>query len=174
MCVSSDRAPLARALAALAVVTSLAAAAAPAAAQSVRLALAHPRGYFPAAGFGRLEVGVTPAHVRGLAVGGEVYAASHDDVTATTLSAYLLLRHEPFPRLPLSPFAAIGVGAHAIRNRVRVPDVGTLSATETAVKGHFWAGVRLKTPLGVHPFVETRWTVPSKYVFDYVAGGLSF
>jgi hypothetical protein len=145
-----------------------------AAAQIVRVAYAKPRGFFPGAGFGRIEIPVPLTKTHSVFVAGEVYIASHENVSSTTFSGYAMLRNDPFPRAILSPFAAIGVGAHAIRSRTTLQDVRTLTVTETSAKGHFWAGVRLPGLAGVRPVVETRWTVPSKYVFDYIAAGISF
>ncbi len=147
--------------------------AAPAAvrAETLRVAYVHPRGFYDKAVLGRLEAPMPLREVKGLAVAGELYSASQDQVSSTTLSFYVMLRHYSFPTAMLSPFVGVGAGIHAIRSRRPIAGIGTLTGTESAVKGHFWTGVRGPSLMGVRPFLETRWTVPSKYVFDYVAVG---
>lgn len=144
-------------------------------AQTVRAGVWKPRGFFPQLYAGRIE---TPLHVgqlQGVAVGGEIVLGSHENTSTTTLSAYVMVRHEVvLPVKGLVPYVAAGAGGHVLRNRVTVPDVRVLTKSDTAVKGHAWAGVRLPGIDVLHPYVETRWTVPSDYVLDYVAFGVSF
>ena len=141
-------------------------------AETLRVAYVQPRGFFDAAVLGRIEAPLPLGQVKGLVAAGEVYSASQSQTTSTTVAVYLMLRHYPFPKAVVSPFVAVGAGMHAIRSRRTIDGIGTLSGTESAVKGHFWAGLRGPSLEGLHPFLETRWTVPSKYVFDYVAVGI--
>ncbi len=147
----------------------------PAHAEVVRVASAWPRGFYDRAVFGRAEAPLPLGpQVKNVAAAVEVYGASRDGVNSTSLAAYVMLRHYAFPKAVASPFVAVGAGLHAIRSRRTIEGIGTLSGTESSVKGHFWAGVRGPSIEGARPFLETRWTAPSKYVFDYVAVGIGF
>lgn len=145
-----------------------------AAAETVRVAYAQPRGFFDSAVLARAEAPLPVGQVKGLVAAGELYSSSQADITATSLAFYLMLRNYPLPKAVVSPFVAAGVGAHAIRSRRTIDGIGTLSGTESSVKGHFWAGLRGPSIEGARPFLETRWSVPSKYIFDYVAVGVGF
>ena len=141
-------------------------------AETLRVAYVQPRGFFDSAVLGRIEAPLPLGQVKGLVAAGELYTASQSQTTSTTVAFYLMLRNYPFATALISPFVAAGVGVHAIRSRRTIDGIGTLSGTESAAKGHFWAGLRGPSIEGIHPFLETRWTVPSKYVFDYVALGV--
>src|SRR5436190_17448864 len=78
------------------------------AAQSVRLAYAWPRGYYPGAGLARIEVPTPIGGLKDIGVSGEIYIASHEGVSSTTLSAYAFVRNEPFPHAIVTPFVAAG------------------------------------------------------------------
>lgn len=144
-------------------------------AQTVRAGLWKPRGYFPKLYAARIEVPLRVGQLQGVAVGGEIVLGSHENISATTLSAYVMVRHDILPpKSIVSPYVAAGAGGHILRDRVTVPDVRVLTKSETTVKGHAWAGVRLPGIDVLHPYVETRWTIPSDYVLDYIAFGVAF
>ncbi len=146
-----------------------------ASAQAVRGGLWKSRGFFDTMYAARIEAPVRTGELQNVFIGGEVSGASRDNVSLVALSLYAIVRHEVTPRTSLVvPYVAAGVGGHVLRNRVTIPDVRLLTKTDTSAKGHVWLGARLPGVDVLHPYVETRWTVPSDYIFDYVAIGVSF
>src|SRR5690349_1253010 len=87
-------------------------------AQTIRIGVAKPRGFYPTGVFGRLQLPIPLGAVNHLYGGGELYEARHEGVTSTTFSAYLVLRDEPLPKAIVSPYVEAGFGAHAIRSRI--------------------------------------------------------
>ena len=146
----------------------------PASAETLRVAYVQPRGFFDTAVLARVEAPLPIGEIKGLVAAGELYSSSKDQVTSTSLGFYLMLRNYPLPHAMISPYVAAGAGLHAIRSRRAIDGIGTLSGTESSVKGHFWVGLRGPSIEGARPFLETRWSVPSKYIFDYLAVGVGF